>query len=419
MSTPEILFYVIVAILLADYLLGRILDYLNAKNISLELPEELKGIYNEEEYKKSQQYERDNQKMSLITSTFNLIVILLFLIFDGFAFVDQLARNISSHYMLIPLIFFGILMFASDIINTPFAVYDTFVIEQKYGFNTTTVKTFITDKLKGWLLMAILGGGILALVVWFYHATQEMFWIYTWILVTVFSVFMTMFYTQWILPLFNKLSPLGESELKSGIFNFSRRAGFNLKDIFVMDGSKRSTKANAFFSGLGKKKKIILFDTLIDELKQNEIVSVLAHEIGHYKKKHTMANLVLSVVQTGITLYILSLFIDNPVLSRALGASQPSFHIGLIAFGLLYSPISTVLGIGMNQLSRKFEYKADEFASAYGLGNHLIEALKKLSVKNLSNLTPHPVYVFVNYSHPPLLKRLRYLKSVSKQPQES
>jgi STE24 endopeptidase len=281
------------------------------------------------------------------------------------------------------------------------------------------VKTFITDKLKSWLLMAILGGGILALVVWFYHATQEMFWIYTWILVTVFSVFMTMFYTQWILPLFNKLSPLGESELKSGIINFSKRAGFNLKDIFVMDGSKRSTKANAFFSGLGKKKKIILFDTLIDELKQNEIISVLAHEIGHYKKKHTMANLVLSVTQTGITLYILSLFIDNPILSRALGASQPSFHIGLIAFGLLYSPISTVLGIGMNHLSRKFEYKADEFASAYGLGNYLIEALKKLSVKNLSNLTPHPVYVFVNYSHPPLLKRLRYLKSLSKQPQES
>jgi len=418
MSAPEMLFYVIVAILIADYLLGRILDYLNAKNISLELPEELKGIYNEEEYKKSQQYERDNQKMSLITSTFNLIVILLFLIFDGFAFVDQLARSISTHYMLIPLIFFGILMFASDIINTPFAVYDTFVIEQKYGFNTTTVKTFITDKLKGWLLMVILGGGILALVVWFYHATQEMFWIYTWILVTVFSIFMTMFYTQWILPLFNKLSPLQEGELKSDIFNLSSRAGFNLKDIFVMDGSKRSTKANAFFSGLGKKKKIILFDTLIDELKQNEIVSVLAHEIGHYKKKHTMANLVLSVAQTGITLYILSLFIDNPILSRALGASQPSFHIGLIAFGLLYSPISTVLGIGMNQLSRKFEYKADEFASVYGLGNHLIEALKKLSVKNLSNLTPHPVYVFVNYSHPPLLKRLRYLKSLSKQPQE-
>ncbi len=419
MTTPEILFYVIVGILIADYILGRILDYLNAKNMSLELPAELKGIYNEEEYKKSQQYERDNQKMKLITSTFNLIVILLFLIFDGFAFVDQVARSITSHYILIPLIFFGILMFASDIINTPFAAYDTFVIEQKYGFNTTTVKTFITDKLKGWLLMAILGGGLLALVVWFYHATQDMFWIYTWILVTVFSVFMTMFYTQWILPLFNKLTSLQEGELKSSIFNFSRRAGFNLRDIFVIDGSKRSTKANAFFSGLGKKKKIILFDTLIDELKNNEIVSVLAHEIGHYKKKHTMANLVLSVIQTGITLYILSLFIDNPVLSRALGASQPSFHIGLIAFGLLYSPISTILGIGMNHLSRKFEYKADEFANKFSLGNYLIEALKKLSVKNLSNLTPHPVYVFVNYSHPPLLDRLRYLKSVSKQPEES
>ncbi|MFP4620680.1 MAG: M48 family metallopeptidase [Bacteroidales bacterium] len=411
MSAPEILFYVIVGILVADYILGRILEYLNAKNISLELPGELKGIYNEEEYKKSQQYEIDNQKMSLVTSTFNLIVILLLLMFDGFAFVDQVARSITSNPILIPLIFFGILMFAFDIINTPFAVYDTFVIEQKYGFNTTTVKTFITDKLKGWLLSAILGGGLLALVVWFYHVTGDMFWIYTWILITLFSVFMTMFYTQWLLPLFNKLSPLEEGELKSSIFSFSRKAGFNLKDIFVMDGSKRSTKANAFFSGLGRKKKIILFDTLIDELKKNEIVSVLAHEIGHYKKKHTMANLGLSVIQTGITLYILSLFIGNPVLSQALSVSQPSFHIGLITFGLLYSPISTVIGIAMNNLSRKFEYKADEFAIAFGLGNDLIEALKRLSVKNLSNLTPHPVYVFVNYSHPPLLERLRYLKA--------
>ncbi len=419
MSTPEILFYVIIGILIADFILERILEHLNAKNISLKLPEELKGIYNEEQYRKSQQYELDNQKMRLITSTLNLIIILLFLFFDGFAFVDQLSRSITSNSILIPIVFFGILMFALDIINTPFSVYDTFVIEQKYGFNTMTVKTFITDKLKGWLLSAILGGGLLALVVWFYHVTQDMFWIYTWILVTLFSVFMMMFYTQWILPLFNKLSRLEEGELKSSIFSFSRQAGFNLKDIFVMDGSKRSTKANAFFSGLGRKKKIILFDTLIDELKSNEIVSVLAHEIGHYKKKHTLANLVLSVIQTGITLYILSLFIDNPVLSRALGVSQPGFHIGLIAFGLLYSPISMVLGIGMNYLSRRFEYQADAFASDYGFSNYLIGALKKLSVKNLSNLTPHPIYVFVNYSHPPLLDRLRFLKTSSKQTAEA
>ena len=418
MSAPVILFYVIIGILIAEYILGRILDYLNAKNMSIELPEELKGIYNEEEYRKSQQYQRDNQKMGFMTSTFNLIIILLFLYFDGFVFVDQLARTITSNSILITVVFFGVLMFAFDIINTPFAAYDTFVIEQRYGFNTTTVNTFITDKLKGWLLSAVLGGGLLALVVWFYFATGEMFWIYTLVLITVFSVFMTMFYTQWILPLFNKLSRLEEGELKSSIFSFSSRADFNLKDIFVMDSSKRSTKANAFFSGLGRKKKIILFDTLIDELKKNEIVSVLAHEIGHYKKKHTMANLFLSVIQTGITLYILSFFIDSPVLSRALVASQPSFHFGLIAFGLLYSPISTVLGIGMNYLSRKFEYKADEFASAFGLGNYLTEALKKLSVKNLSNLTPHPVYVFVNYSHPPLLKRLKYLKASSNQGEE-
>jgi STE24 endopeptidase len=310
-------------------------------------------------------------------------------------------------------------MFALDLINIPFSVYDTFVIEERYGFNKTTPRTFVFDKLKGWILSGILGGGLLALVVWFYQVTGDMFWIYTWILITLFSVVMTMFYTHLILPLFNKLYPLQEGELKTRIFDFSDRSGFNLKNIFVMDGSKRSSKANAFFSGLGKKKKIILFDTLVNDLKNNEIVSVLAHEIGHYKKKHTLANLILSVVQTGVTLYILSLLINSPALSRALGVSQPSFHIGLIAFGLLYSPISMVLGIGMNYLSRKFEFKADEFAGFYNLSNDLVEALKKLSVKNLSNLTPHPVYVFVNYSHPPLLQRIRNLKQTPGETVES
>jgi STE24 endopeptidase len=413
MHTSEIIFFVIIGILILDYLFGRILDHLNAQNMRFGLPEALKGIYDEKAYKRSRQYEMDNQKMKWITSSFNLLFFILFLFFDGFALVDQMVRNITSHPILIPLLFFGILMFALDLLHIPFSVYDTFIIEERYGFNKTTVKTFITDKLKGWLLTAILGGGLMAVVVWFYYTTQEMFWIYTWILATVFSIFMTMFYTQLILPLFNKLSPLQKGELKSRIFELSERAGFSIKDIFLMDGSKRSTKANAFFSGLGSKKHIILFDTLVKELNVNEIVSVLAHEIGHYRKKHTRANLILSIAQTGLTLYILSLFIDNAMLSKALGVSQPSFHIGLIAFGLLYSPISAVLGIGMNYLSRKFEYQADRFAAAFGLTTGLAEALKKLSVKNLSNLTPHPDYVFVNYSHPPLLDRLTALKKLS------
>ena len=413
MHTSEIIFFVIIGILMLDYLFGRILDHLNAKNMRFGLPEALKGIYDEKAYKKSRQYELDNQKMKWITSSFNVLFFILFLLLDGFALVDQLVREITSHQILIPLLFFGILMFALDLLHIPFTVYDTFVIEERYGFNKTTVKTFITDKLKGWFLTAILGGGLMAIVVWFYYTTQEMFWIYTWILVTVFSIFMTMFYTQLILPLFNKLSPLQQGELKSRIFELSERAGFSIKDIFLMDGSKRSTKANAFFSGLGSKTHIILFDTLVKELNVNEIVSVLAHEIGHYRKKHTRANLILSIAQTGLTLYILSLFIDNNLLSKALGVSQPSFHIGLIAFGLLYSPISTVLGIGMNYLSRKFEYQADRFAAAFGLTTGLAEALKKLSVKNLSNLTPHPAYVFVNYSHPPLLDRLSALEQMT------
>ncbi len=411
MNTPEILFYVIIAIIVLDYLTDQVLGYLNAKYRFKTLPPELEGVYDEERYKKSQNYEAENHRFSIITSTFNLILIITFLSLDGFAFVDDIARSLTNNSLIVPLIFFGILFLALDIVNLPFSLYDTFVIEEKYGFNKTTPKLFITDKLKGWLLTAILGSGILLLVVWFYHKTGTEFWLYAWGLIVLFTVFMTMFYTYLILPLFNKLEPLEEGNLKSSIINFCKKAGFKLKDIFVMDGSKRSTKANAFFSGLGKKKRIVLFDTLIEEMKNSEIVAVLAHEIGHYKKKHTLVNIVISVLQTGITLFILSLLINNPVLSRALGVEQPSFHIGLITFSLLYSPISTLIGIATNILSRKYEYQADAFAKQYGLGNSLISALKKLSSKNLSNLTPHPAYVFVNYSHPPLLQRIHSINN--------
>lgn len=405
----QIVFYFIIGILIVDYLLDQVLDYLNATKRKASLPNELKGIYNEEKYRKSQEYEKANHKFSIITSSFNLVVLLVFLFLSGFAYVDEIARSFASNSILIALIFFGIIMFVSDIINTPFSIYDTFVIEEKFGFNKTTPKLFVVDKIKGWIITAVIGGGLLALIIWFYQKTGQHFWIYAWILVSIFMLFMTMFYTSLILPLFNKLKPLEDGDLKNEITTFCKKVGFQLDNVFVMDGSKRSTKANAFFSGLGKKKKIVLFDTLLDKLSAEEIVAVLAHEIGHYKKKHTLISVFSSIIQTGITFYILSLFVGNPLLSKALGADQASFHLGLITFGFLYSPISTVVGIFMNIISRKNEYTADKFAAEHFKGEYLQNALKNLSINNLSNLTPHPAYVFVNYSHPPLLNRLKFI----------
>ena len=370
-------FYVLVGIILLNFLLDRLLVYLNGKRWSKELPEQLKGIIDEERYKKSQLYNKTNRQFSFYTSTFSLMVMMLMLFLGGFALVDGLAREVSNHPIVISLLFFGILMFASDIINLPFSLYDTFVIEEKFGFNKTTHKTFFTDKIKSWLLGALLGGGILALVVWFYQLTTDMFWIYTWALIAVFSIFMSMFYSTLIVPLFNKQTPLEEGELKQAIKNLSNKVNFKLDDVFVIDGSKRSTKANAYFSGLGPKKRIVLFDTLINDLTTNEIVSVLAHEIGHYKKKHTLSMMVISILQMGITLYILSLFIGNPALSRALNVEQTGFHLGLVAFGILYSPISTILGLGVNILSRKNEYAADAFAAKHYSPDGLASALKK------------------------------------------
>lgn len=403
------LFYIILAIVVFDFVLERLLDYLNSTRWSSKIPDELKGIYDPDRYEKSQKYEKENQKFGLLTSSFSLTVMVTMLFLAGFAIIDNWAREISSNPVVIALIFFGILGLAMDILSTPFSLYDTFVIEEKYGFNKTTLKTFFLDKIKGWLLSLVIGGGLLALIIWFYMLTGKMFWIYTWLLISGFMVFMTMFYSTLIVPLFNKQTLLEEGELKTAIRNFADKVGFKLENIYVIDGSKRSTKANAYFSGLGAKKRIVLFDTLIEDLDKNEILGVLAHEIGHYKKKHTKKGMIISVLQTGLTLYILSLLIGNPELSKALGAEQTGFHLGLIAFGILYSPVSTILGLGMNMFSRKNEFEADAFAGRNYHPESLMTALKKLSVKNLSNLRPHPVVVFFHYSHPPLLKRLESL----------
>lgn len=401
---------IIIGILLFGYFLERILDYLNRLKWSDKLPRELVGIYDAEQYKRSMAYQRDNRRFGQITGTVNLGVMLLMLLLGGFALVDGWARSFTGHPVLTGLIFFGILGFAMDIIGTPFAIYDTFVIEEKYGFNKTTIRTFFMDKIKGWFLGLVIGGGLLALFIWFYQVTGKFFWIYAWILFSLFSLFMNLFYSTLIVPLFNKQIPLEDGNLKSEIRSFCTKAGFKLDKVFVVDGSRRSTKANAYFSGLGAKKRIVLFDTLINDLSQGEIIAVLAHEIGHYRKKHTLTGMIFSIVQTGLTLYILSLFIGNPALSEALGSDIPGFHLGLIAFAMLYSPFSTMLGLGMNLVSRKNEFQADRFAKDHGTGNELVSALKKLSVKNLNNLTPHPAYVFFHYSHPPLLKRLERLE---------
>jgi len=409
--SPQTLFYIIIAIIIIDFVIDKILDTINAKHFDDPVPEELADVYDDEKYEKSQRYKKERYKFGLITSTFSVLLTLGFILLDGFAFVDGIARNISDNPIVIALIFFGIIMLGSDIIMTPFSWYSTFVIEEKYGFNKTTKGTFILDKLKGLGMMALIGGGILALIVWFYQIAGDNFWWYAWILVAVFSVFMNMFYARLIVPLFNKQTPLKDGSLRSKIEEYARSVGFKLDNIFVIDGSKRSTKANAYFSGFGREKRITLYDTLINDLEEEEIVAVLAHEVGHYKKNHIVVNLIASVLTTGFTLWLLSIFVGSPVLSEALGVSQPSFHIGLVAFGILYSPISEITGLIMNYLSRKYEYQADNYAKTTYNGDFLISSLKKLSRNTLSNLTPHQAYVFVHYSHPSLLQRYRNLKS--------
>ena len=410
----EILFWIIIGIIVVDFIFEKYLDYLNTTTMSDVLPDELKGIYDGEKYKKQQEYQRENQRFGLISSSFSFALTLAMFLFYGFAFVDNLAWGFTANASLAALFFFGLIMFASDILSLPFSVYDTFVIEEKYGFNKTTPKTFVFDTIKGWLIGALIGGGLLAIIILIYQKTQNMFWIYAWVLVSAFTVFMAMFYSNLIVPLFNKQTPLEEGGLRDAIQQFSEKVGFKLDNIFVIDGSKRSTKANAYFTGFGAKKRIVLYDTLIKEMETEELVAVLAHEIGHYKKKHVIQGLIISLIQTGIVLYIFSLLINNANLSKALGVETPNFHIGLVAFGILYTPVSFVLGIFMNLLSRKNEYQADAFAAQNYKPAALASALKKLSVQNLSNLTPHKTYVFFHYSHPTLLQRLAHLKTFEK-----
>lgn len=407
---PQQILKLILIFLFADFLLERLLNALNNTSKSAKLPAEAKGIYNAEQYAKMLNYEKHNDKLSSFSSILSFTLIFLLLSSGFFGWLDGMVRfAFGSHPIITGLLFFGILGLGSLIIGLPFEIYGTFVIEKKYGFNTTKVSTFIADKIKSLIISAIIGAILYSVVVYIYLQTEQQFWLYAWIIIASFSVLMGMFYADVILPLFNKLAPLPEGGLRGKILKFSQNVQFPLTEILIMDGSKRSTKANAFFTGLGKKKKIVLFDTLVDKLTEDEVVAVLAHEVGHYKKKHILQSTIISVISTGVYLYIFSLFLSNPSFTDALGAAKPSFHLSILVFGFLFSPISTLLGIGMNILSRKNEFEADEFAKNHSNGQHLNSALKKLAVDSLSPLTPHKAYVFVYYSHPPLLQRLQRL----------
>ena len=408
---PTILFYIIISILIISFIADKILDKLNEQHFDDEIPNKLKDIYDDNEYKKSQSYKKTNAKFSNITSFLTTGITLVFFLADGFKYLDRFARTYTENPILVALIFFGVIILGSEIASTPISYYSTFVIEEKFGFNKSTKKIFWLDKIKGFVITLLLGIGILSLVIWLYQLTGKNFWIYAWVSLAVFSLFMNMFYAKLIVPLFNKQSPLEDGELKSAIEKYAKNVGFTINNIFVIDGSKRSSKANAYFSGFGSQKRITLYDTLINDLEVEEIVAVLAHEVGHYKRKHIIFNLISSILITGFTLYILSLFVNSNALSEALGVSIPSFHIGLVAFGVLYSPISEVTGLFMNYISRKFEYQADNFAKETFEARALITSLKKLSKNNLTNLTPHPAFVFMNYSHPTLLQRINNLES--------
>ena len=407
--SPQTVFIIILVILTADFVSERILSALNVKSSIKPIPDLLSGIYDQDKYQKQQSYFRANTRFGLLTSTVNFLVIILMIVFGGFGWLDGIVQRWTANPILVSLIFFGILFLANDIISTPFEIYDIFVIEERFGFNKTTPKTFILDKLKGYALTAVLGGGIIALVMWFYQLNPQYFWLIAWACVTSVSLFISLFYSELIVPLFNKQTPLEAGELRDAIEKFSKKAGFELKNIFVIDGSKRSTKANAYFTGFWKKKRIVLYDTLINDLDTAEIVAVLAHEAGHSKYKHTLRNILINLPYTLLVFFLLGLILRSDVLAQALGGKEASFHLNILAFGVLYSPVSMMLGLAMNVLSRKHEYQADGYVKENKMGEQLISALKKISSKSLSNLTPHPAYVFVNYSHPTLLQRVEKL----------
>ncbi|MDQ3393245.1 MAG: M48 family metallopeptidase [Bacteroidota bacterium] len=405
--------YIILVIISLEFLLDLFLEYLNLNSQKPILPEPLQNLIEPDTYNKSIAYNKEVTRFGLFTSTLSFIVTFILLISGTFGAIDEWMRQLISHEILLSLAYFGFIYLISDILTIPFQLYSLFVIEEKFGFNKTSTRTFVADKIKGYLLAIIFGGAIGFIFLWLVMTLGQSFWIYFLIVITIFMLLLNMFYASLIVPLFNKLTPLNEGSLKEKIKSYSSSVSFPLQNVFVIDGSKRSNKSNAFFSGVGKKKKIVLYDTLINNHSEEELVAILAHEVGHFKKKHILGSYILSILNIGIMLYLLSLMIFNPALSSALGGNQLSIHLNILVFGMLYAPISKVIGVMMNWISRKNEFEADAYATATYNGGALQEALKKLSVNNLSNFFPHKWYVIFHYSHPPLIQRLEAINKAS------
>lgn len=408
--TSESLTYLLLGILIFGFLMPKILEYLQVSMPQQPVPPVLAEYLTEAKLVEAKSYQKDNFKFKLITSSFTFLLTFLFITQGWFGQIDSWIGGLGFSPILNSLLFFGLVFIASDILSLPFDYYSTFVIEAKYGFNKTTRATFFSDKLIAYLLSLLVGGGLLFVFLWLIHTMGPNFWWQFWIIASVFMVLVNVGYTAWIIPLFNTLTPLAEGEVRDKLLQYAAKVNFSVKHIFVMDGSRRSAKANAFFSGLGKQKKVVLYDTLLEQHPPEELVAVLAHEIGHYKKKHLKWGMLVSVVEVGLLLFLLGQVVFSETMSLALGGTTLSVPLNIIGFTMLFAPLSMVMGIGMNWLSRKHEFEADAYAKETFGGKPLAEALKTLSVKSLSTIHPHPWYVFVNYSHPPLLERLKRLE---------
>ena len=404
---------IILSTMLFQYVLNWISELLNLKAMTEDIPLEFAGYYDKEKYETSQKYTREKTRFGFLVHTIDLAAILLFWFLGGFNSLDIWIRQFGYSSIITGIVFIGVLLFLNGLLSLPFRIYSTFVIEEKYGFNKTTWKTFIMDIFKGILLGALLGIPVLYLILWFFENAGIYSWVYIWISVVCFSLILQFIAPVWIMPLFNKFKPMEDGELKTAIMNYAKDVSFSLKDVFIMDGSKRSNKANAFFTGFGKNKRVALFDTLIEKQNTNELVSVLAHEVGHYKKKHILKGMITGFFHTGVIFYLMSFFLNNHDLFAAFYMKNVSIYAGLIFFMMLFSPMEMIMSMIMGIFSRKHEYEADHYAvKTVKTAEHLISALKKLSVDHLSNLTPHPFYVFLNYSHPPVLARIKAMRKI-------
>ncbi len=403
---------VILVTLAAEYLFGLAANLLNLKALERELPTEFADVYDADSYRKSQDYTRVATRFGFVTSTFNLLVLLIFWFAGGFNHLDLWLRDFELGPLWTGLLFFGILGLAKGILSLPFGVYSTFVIEERFGFNRTTPKTFVLDQVKGLALAVVIGGPILALVLTFFERLGPGAWIYCWLALSGFTILLQLIFPVWILPLFLKFTPLEEGELRDRLSDYARSVGFALHGIFVIDGSRRTSRTNAFFTGFGRAKRIALFDTLIEKHTEPEIVAVLAHEVGHYKKKHVVKSMVLSIVNSAVVFYLLSIFLSHQGLFDAFFMEQSSIYAGLVFFGLLYAPVELLLSLFLNHWMRLHEFEADRYAvDTLDQPEAMATALKKLSADNLSNLTPHPFYVWLNYSHPPVLERVAAIRA--------